>query len=243
MLFDLPTHPSQRHPLTGAPIRALGFRRDGRAIWPILGGDDTVQPNGDAGGAAGDGGRTTAGDPPFPANTPVDNMTAEQRAAYWEHHAKKHEGRNKGLLALTGGKYGDALKAELDDLARLRDASRTDAERDVEAAKQATRAEVRQEYGTRLAAAEFRAALAHVEDDRRTQIIEGLSLEKYLTEDGDVDTDKVKSYAATIAPPDKDQGSQRHDFGAGRRGGGTKTGVGAGAELFAASRKKTTTGS
>lgn len=32
------------HPLTGRPIQALGFRCDGRPIWPILGGDDTVDP-------------------------------------------------------------------------------------------------------------------------------------------------------------------------------------------------------
>ena len=29
------------HPLTGMPIRAIGWRPDGRPLWPILGGDDT----------------------------------------------------------------------------------------------------------------------------------------------------------------------------------------------------------
>ncbi|MGN0063126.1 MAG: hypothetical protein ACI379_02700 [Nocardioides sp.] len=37
-------NPSQRHPLTGALIVPLGFRKDGRPIFPILGGDDTVVP-------------------------------------------------------------------------------------------------------------------------------------------------------------------------------------------------------
>ncbi len=32
------------HPLTGAPIVPLGFLPNGRAIWPIMGGDDTVDP-------------------------------------------------------------------------------------------------------------------------------------------------------------------------------------------------------
>lgn len=32
------------HPLTGAPIVPLGYRKDGRPIMPILGGDDTVPP-------------------------------------------------------------------------------------------------------------------------------------------------------------------------------------------------------
>jgi len=39
-------HPTKRHPLTGRPLEAVGVRRDGRPIWPILGGDDTVPPAG-----------------------------------------------------------------------------------------------------------------------------------------------------------------------------------------------------
>lgn len=35
------THPFT-HPITGAVIAPLGWRKDGRAIWPVLGGDDTV---------------------------------------------------------------------------------------------------------------------------------------------------------------------------------------------------------
>lgn len=38
----LPTHRGLRHPLTGRPLRAVGVRRDGRPIWPVLGGDDTL---------------------------------------------------------------------------------------------------------------------------------------------------------------------------------------------------------
>lgn len=38
----LPTHPRLLHPLTGRPLRAVGVRRDGRPIWPVLGGDPTA---------------------------------------------------------------------------------------------------------------------------------------------------------------------------------------------------------
>lgn len=34
----LPVHPTMQHPITGAPIRALGFRRNGAPIWPVMGG-------------------------------------------------------------------------------------------------------------------------------------------------------------------------------------------------------------
>lgn len=47
----LPVHPSRLHPLTGLPLRAVGHRRDGRIIWPIMGGDDTAGAGDDGAGA------------------------------------------------------------------------------------------------------------------------------------------------------------------------------------------------
>jgi hypothetical protein len=41
---DLPTHPTLLHPRTGQPLRALGVRRNGQAIWPVIGGDGTEPP-------------------------------------------------------------------------------------------------------------------------------------------------------------------------------------------------------
>lgn len=40
----LPTLRAVTHPLTGRPIQAVGFRRDGRPIWPIMGGDPSNDP-------------------------------------------------------------------------------------------------------------------------------------------------------------------------------------------------------
>ena len=39
----LPTHP-MLHPITNTPIRPVGYRKDGSAIWPVMGGDDTNPP-------------------------------------------------------------------------------------------------------------------------------------------------------------------------------------------------------
>lgn len=41
---DLPVHPTLLHPLTGAPLRALGVRRNGQAIWPVIGASDDPPP-------------------------------------------------------------------------------------------------------------------------------------------------------------------------------------------------------
>ncbi|GAA1909345.1 hypothetical protein GCM10009737_08230 [Nocardioides lentus] len=157
----------------------------------------------------------------YPENTRVEDMKPEQQAAYYRAQARRHEHRNKELLDITGGKYGDDLKALLDERQALIDAGRTDAEKAVEDARREGHAKARGEYGTKLVAAKFEAALAHLDEQRRDQIIEGISLEKYLTDSGDVATDKVRAYAATIAPTGKGSGERDPDYGGGRRNGGS----------------------
>ena len=44
MQTNLMLHPSKRHPLTGQPLQAVGVLPNGKVLWPILGGDDTVPP-------------------------------------------------------------------------------------------------------------------------------------------------------------------------------------------------------
>jgi len=38
----LPVHATRRHPLTGEPIRALGTTRNGRLMWPVMGGSQPL---------------------------------------------------------------------------------------------------------------------------------------------------------------------------------------------------------
>lgn len=54
---DLPFHPTLRHPLTGAPLQAVGIGRRG-PIWPILGGAPDEGGGSDGGG---DGADTSGG--------------------------------------------------------------------------------------------------------------------------------------------------------------------------------------
>ena len=237
MKIALPVHPSKRHPLTGEPIRAVYVDRRGRARYPIMGGapdDPPADPPQDP--PADPPADPPPADPPtgFPAGTPVKDMTVEQRAAYHEHQARKHEQRNKDLLAITGGKHGPDLQAELAELARLREAGLTDSERAVADAKRAGRTEAALDTA-RMA---FEFALGHdPETNDQSDLIDTLALEKVLTDDGKVDTAKVRSIAAKIAPADKGTGGGSHDYGAGRRGGTPKSGVSAGRELYD-SRKK-----
>jgi hypothetical protein len=74
----------------------------------------------------------------YPENTPVADMTAEQQAAYWRTHARKHEDRLKAI-DVTPEELARLREADA-EMQKLADASRTDMER-VEA--RATAAEQR----------------------------------------------------------------------------------------------------
>lgn len=174
----------------------------------------------------------------FPEKTPTAEMTDAQRTEYWRHKAQKHE-----KAAKARADY-DTVKAERD---RLAAEGKTDAEKAAEAAVKAaaetarTEAEAaaRSKYAVQLVTAEFKAALAGKRESKDIQtIVDGLDTTKFLTDAGEVDTDKVANYAAGLAPV----GKTWPDTGAGKRGkNATQKGVSAGAEMFAASRGKTTT--
>lgn len=159
----------------------------------------------------------------FPANKPLAEMTSEQREAYWKFHARKHEER------ATATADRDTIKAELD---ALKASTQTDAEKAVEAAKTAAKADGRRELLPALVQAEFRgAAGGRLTKEQIKVILAPLDPTKFLTADGgQVDTDKVQEYIDGIAPAD---GKKWPDMGQGKRGGATKTtGVSAGRSLY-----------
>lgn len=216
--------------VTPAQILAFHNATFGNLRMEDAGGDD----GGDGGGDGGDNATGSGDEKGFPAETPIADMTAEQQAAYWKHQARKHESTSKAR-----GDY-DAVVAERD---RLKTATQTDAEKAVEAAKTeastSATVEARNQYVPQLVTAKLEAALAgKMPAEKIAAQVEFLDHTKFLTEAGEVDTDKVKQYAAGLAPA----GGQWPDTGQGNRG--TKTsgkGVGVGADMFAASRGKSST--
>lgn len=186
------------HPRTG--LTALGMGRRG-PIWPILGAEDppAVPP-------APAPPPPVTGDPGFPADTPVADMTDKQQAAYWKHQSRKHENTVK-----TRADY-DAVKAKAAQFDQLEAASRTEQEKAIVAAREAER--VRLAPG--LVRAEFRAAAKGVlTDAQRDALLEDLDLTKYLTATGEVDEDKVAKKVTALAPAVG--GTTRVDLGQGHR--------------------------
>lgn len=167
----------------------------------------------------------------YPDKTPVADMSVEQQAAYWKHHARKHENAAKAREDY------DAIKAERD---QLKQAGMTPDEKALEQAKQAAadaaRAEVTSTYAARLVGAELRAALAgKVPADKLAAQVEFLDHTKFLTDSGEVDADRVSAYAAGFGQG----GTQWPDMGQGNRGShAAEKGVGAGRDLYRDRNKK-----
>jgi hypothetical protein len=213
------------------------------------GAGDQSGASGDAGGdKGGDGGKPAdkggkagdEGDKGFPANTPVTDMKPEEQAAYHRFHGRKHEQRAAEYRQAVGGKSAAEVKAELDELARLRQKDMTPDQRAIEDAKASTRQEVMAEAGAKAAKTALQLALRHLPVADRDASIEILNMSSFLTESGEVDTDKVIAAAERIAPA---RGTGRnYDIGGGSRGGsGGKSGVQAGAAMFHETHPRKTT--
>jgi hypothetical protein len=137
----------------------------------------------------------------FPANTPLEQMSGEQREAYWKHYARRHEDRVKQFGDLTPeqlkelrekAERHDALEAEL----------ATDAEKRAKQAADEADAKARAEMQPQLIAAklETAAALAGVAEADLQAAVEFVDPTKFLDANGKVDADKVKTFVDKIKP-------------------------------------------
>jgi flagellar biosynthesis GTPase FlhF len=91
-----------------------------------------------------------------------------------------------------------ALNAELE---QFRQQSMTDAEKAIEAARQEARAQALAEVGSKVAAAEIRAAASgRLEADQLDLLLENLNVSRFIGEDGEVDREAVSRFVDGIAP-------------------------------------------
>ena len=157
-------------------------------------------------------------EPGFPENTPVVEMTPGQQAAYWKDKARKHEAR-----ANERRDYDD-IKAKADQYDTLANASKTEQERAIEAARTETteqvRAEERGKANVRLVDAEMRAAVAgRLTAEQLSVILDPIDRTKFVTAGGEVDTEKITAFIAGIAPAGEQRTPGKFpDLGQGRRG-------------------------
>lgn len=181
-------------------------------------------------GGTGDG----STDKGFPENTPLAEMTVEQREAYWKHQARKHENTVKGLGDV------EALKAKAQKWDQHEQEQIPAQERAItearEAAKAEGAAEARKLLAPQLVKAEFKTAAAgKVATGVLDPILEDLNFDLYIKDDGSVDVDRVKSRIDAL-PSITQHKTGNHQ---GYRPSSGSSSVSAGQELFNARRNKT----
>lgn len=115
-------------------------------------------------------------------------------------------------------KTAEARAKELEtELEEFRRSQMSEQEKAIDEARTAARAEALTEVGSKLAHAEFRAAAAgKLDDDQLGVLIDNLDLSKFLTEDGEVDREKVSTVVAGIGSK---ADTPSVDLGQGSRGG------------------------
>lgn len=164
----------------------------------------------------------------YPPDTPTAEMTTEQELAYWKHRSRGHEDKWKQVVNrnLTPDQVIE-MQQQLDEANRAR---MTDHQREVADARSAGEEEARKALMPQVVRQSIAAALARtapvITDAEIQARTEFLDLTKFLTNKGEVDTDKVTNYAATLAPTagGADSGSKKFpDMGGGKRGPVTET--------------------
>jgi hypothetical protein len=201
--------------LTHQPIRVLGpqFAPAWHRPWfryfaPVDGGE----------GANNDGKKDGDVDLGFPKETPVEQMTPEQQAAYWKNQSKvqqtARETAERGKKAYEVFGTPEELQAARDATERARLDALGDNERAIEEAKAAGRAEGVAQSATKhlvsgvtgmLLALTKNAAESFEDATARVNAAIGFAdLTKFLGDDGELDAAKVQTFAQSIGPVDGD---------------------------------------
>lgn len=165
----------------------------------------------------------------FPAETPIEQMTAEQQAAYWKFQARKHENEAK-----SRADYDD-LKAKADELAQLKAANQTEQERALDEAREEARRQgenIGAERYLKDAVTSRFQFLTGKSDEDVAKAFAHVDAHSFVNDEGDLDIDALKEFAGTFGVADSGTPAdpvkaalerQRHGVAAGGSGSGSIT--------------------
>lgn len=179
----------------------------------------------------------------FPLNTKPSDMTADHRAAYWQHKARQNEDTGKAAAARV-----KELEPLAEQIKALEDASQSEAEKAIrkatedgqKAGREAALAEARKTYGSQLVTVRLETAAAG-----KGMTVEAMtdlagSPERFLGESG-VDDEALTRFLAAL--PDKTTPAVPAPLVPGDLGGGQRSSAtsATGADLYAQRHPKSTT--
>lgn len=131
----------------------------------------------------------------FPANTPWRDMRPDEQLAYWQHQARRHEERWKGMSDY------EQLKATAQQYQQVIESSQTEHERALAEARRQGHASALEQAGAQLVDQWIRAAaINRLPDESVNALLSHLDRKAFLDAQGGVDTAKVYAYVGTIAP-------------------------------------------
>lgn len=128
----------------------------------------------------------------FPEGTPLAEMTDAQKAAYWQHYARKHEDTVKAFKGLTPQQAAE-LQTKVEE---LESKNATAEEKALKAARdeafQQARAQAEAEFLPQIRAAQVQSIASQiVQGDKLAAFMNIVDPSKFLGEDGSVDEEKV----------------------------------------------------
>lgn len=133
----------------------------------------------------------------YPLNTPVAEMSLEQREAYWRTTSRRHEDRWKSMSDY------EELKRAKESYDALVRASQTDQERAVSDAEQRGRVAGLLAAGEQVVDAHVRAAAVNrLPEQSVNALLEGLDKRRFIDQQtGSVDAGRVHQYVNALVPP------------------------------------------
>ena len=193
-------------------------------------GDDPDNKSGQASGGGAGSGSGSDKDHGFPKDTPLAEMSVEQREAYWKFHARQHEG-----VAKSRADY-DQQKADAEKWRKHQEDNKAPDQKVVDQAAEKARLDERTKLAPRLVAAEFKALSAgDIPKELLDGFLEDVDYTKYLDANGDIDTAKVQKRVDALNPVKSQQRKPNHQ---GYRPNDGATSVAVGRDLFASRNNK-----
>lgn len=154
-----------------------------------------IDPEPGTGGGGEDPDKKGGDDLGFPANTPLTEMTVDQREAYWKHQARKHENTVKSRQDY------DQLKADSEELAKLKKDGQTEKEREIEEARETARREGEnlgaERYLKDAVTARFEALTGKKSEDV-AKAFAHIDVHSFIGQDGAIDNDALTEFASTF---------------------------------------------
>ena len=167
------------------------------------------------------------GDLGFPQNTPLAEMDDKQQLAYWKHQSRKHENASKTYKQQLDARPTEGTKPE------AKDDSKDDKPKEQPFDIAAFKADLKKELRLEEAPGKVREAFVNAIGSRMEaaalgEFLDDLNLQKFVKDDGSIDTAKITARAEALAP----KPTPRSHLGERRATSNKATSVKTGRELF-----------